>query len=149
MRQDIQNKRKQIEEWIGLHRTKAFICRELKCRPETLDTHLKRMGITYDGNQAGKGQTKQGLYVSALEYSQTNHCSSHKLKLKLIREGVKSHQCEQCNRKKWQGHPIPIELDHIDGDHYNNDLTNLRILCSNCHSLTLTHAGKNIGRYDS
>jgi hypothetical protein len=39
--------------------------------------------------------------------------------------------------------PIPIELDHIDGDNQNNNLENLRILCPNCHAQTSTYCGKN------
>lgn len=38
---------------------------------------------------------------------------------------------------------IPIELDHIDGDFTNNAITNLTLLCPNCHSLTSTYKGAN------
>lgn len=58
---------------------------------------------------------------------------------------INGHQCQICGRKTWCGHPIPIELDHIDGHASNNDLENLRLLCSNCHSLTPTYCGKNKG----
>ena len=40
------------------------------------------------------------------------------------------------------GQPIPLELHHIDGDHYNNDLTNLQLLCPTCHSM-LTNGNNN------
>ena len=35
-----------------------------------------------------------------------------------------------------------MELHHIDGNRYNNELDNLQILCPNCHSLTPNHSGK-------
>jgi hypothetical protein len=34
----------------------------------------------------------------------------------------------------WNGKPIQLEVDHIDGDWYNNLIDNLRFLCPNCHS---------------
>lgn len=40
----------------------------------------------------------------------------------------------------------PLEVDHIDGDHKNNLISNLRILCPNCHSLTSTYKNLNKGR---
>ena len=33
-------------------------------------------------------------------------------------------------------------MEHIDGDHYNNAIENLTILCPNCHSQTPTWCGK-------
>lgn len=71
---------------------------------------------------------------------------SHKLRLRLIREGIKKPHCELC---RWcdvslDGR-LPLELDHINGDHKDNRLENLRILCPNCHSLQSTHRGKNKG----
>ena len=69
--------------------------------------------------------------------------SSHKLKLRLIKEGCKEHKCEMCGVTEWNGQPTPIELDHIDGNRYNNTIENLRILCPNCHAQTDTYRGRN------
>jgi Zn finger protein HypA/HybF involved in hydrogenase expression len=68
---------------------------------------------------------------------------SHKLKMRLIAEGLKEHKCECCGITEWNGNPSPIELDHIDGNRYNNTISNLRILCPNCHAQTETYRGKN------
>ena len=82
---------------------------------------------------------------SAFEYLGTDkYIQSHKLKQKLIEEGIKEHCCEICKLTEWNGQPIPIELDHINGVNSDNRLENLRILCPNCHAQTPTHAGKNI-----
>jgi len=69
--------------------------------------------------------------------------SSNKLRKRLIAEGLKEHRCECCGLNEWLGDLIPLELDHIDGDHYNNTLENLKILCPNCHAKTPTYRGKN------
>src|SRR5579862_6565739 len=41
---------------------------------------------------------------------------------------------------------VPIEVEHIDGDWQNNHLSNLTLLCPNCHALTPTFRGLNRGR---
>ena len=69
--------------------------------------------------------------------------SSHGLKKRLIAEGLKQHKCECCGITEWNGKPAPIELDHINGNHHDNRLENLRILCPNCHAQTDTYRGKN------
>ncbi len=71
--------------------------------------------------------------------------TSHKLRLRLLKEGLKSHACESCGLSEWLGDPIPLELDHINGINNDNRLENLRVLCPNCHYLTPTHRGKNWG----
>lgn len=71
---------------------------------------------------------------------------SFKLKNRLLREGVFTRKCCCCNLSTWQEQPIPLELDHIDGNKNNNNLSNLRLLCPNCHALTPTYRGKNIGK---
>lgn len=47
--------------------------------------------------------------------------------------------CERCGFvPEWVGQ---LDVDHIDGNHNNNDPTNLQILCANCHRLK-THLSK-------
>ena len=37
------------------------------------------------------------------------------------------------------GVPIALELHHVNGNHYDNRLENLLVLCPNCHALTDSH----------
>ena len=68
--------------------------------------------------------------------------SSHKLRKRLIREGLLNAQCNRCEGTEWLGQPIPLELDHIDGNKLNNSLDNLQVLCPNCHSFTPHYRGR-------
>jgi 5-methylcytosine-specific restriction endonuclease McrA len=76
-----------------------------------------------------------------------SYFQSYKLKKRLFKEGLKFPKCELCGwaEKALDGR-IPLELDHISGNRYDNRLDNLRILCPNCHSLQPTHRGRNIKR---
>lgn len=67
------------------------------------------------------------------------------LKKRLIEEHLKPNHCEWCLREVWNGRPIPLELDHVNGRRDDNRLVNLRVLCPNCHAQTDTYRGKNIG----
>jgi predicted HNH restriction endonuclease len=53
----------------------------------------------------------------------------------------------QCGWDKINLHTnkVPIELEHIDGNSTNNELSNLKLLCPNCHSLTSTYKALNKG----
>jgi hypothetical protein len=68
-----------------------------------------------------------------------------RLKRRLIAEGVKVRECEICRLDRWNGRPIPLELDHVNGRRDDNRLANLRIVCPNCHAQTQTYRGRNIG----
>lgn len=70
---------------------------------------------------------------------------SYKLKLRILREKIKDHRCENCKLTHWLFKDIPLELHHINGDKYDNRLDNLQLLCPNCHAQTDNYRGKNIG----
>ena len=107
---------------------------------------IAKLGLNIDhfkGMGWNKGQ-KFGPKRPITEYlSNKVGIQSNNLKKRLINEGYKTHKCECCGITEWNGKPAPLELDHIDGNHYNNNLDNLQILCPNCHAQTDTYRGKN------
>lgn len=135
-RNDILNRQSDIERWVRDGRTKAYMAKELRCKPETLNSYLKTMDIQYSGTKGWKrGHARvPNEYIPASEYVKCKNVRSHILRNKLLSEGIKECKCECCGLSEWMGEEIPLELHHKDGDHYNNDFDNLEILCPNCHA---------------
>lgn len=55
--------------------------------------------------------------------------------------------CQKCGFDKvhpQDNRPI-LEINHIDGNGINHSPENLEVLCPNCHALTDTYRGRNIG----
>lgn len=101
-------------------------------------THIKniaiKFGIDYShfpGQAHGKSRSGKPLENYLKKGS---NIKSNTLKAKLVKEKLKDDVCEICGLKDWLGSPISLELDHIDSDHSNNELSNLQILCPNCHA---------------
>ncbi|MEU6935505.1 HNH endonuclease signature motif containing protein [Streptomyces rubiginosohelvolus] len=56
-------------------------------------------------------------------------------------------RCSLCGTgRMWRDRPLPLEVDHIDGNWRNNRPQNLQLLCPNCHSTTDTYRGRGKGR---
>ena len=52
-------------------------------------------------------------------------------------------KCNKCKLSEWLGEKLIFEIEHIDGNHSNNERKYLEALCPNCHSLTPTWRGRN------
>lgn len=95
-------------------------------------------------NKGLTGFSRPQIALKDILVKQSNF-QSHKLKKRLFTEKLKFPKCEICgwDEKSPDGR-VPLELDHINGNHHDNRLENLRILCPNCHSLQPTHRGRNM-----
>ena len=147
MRKDIIERKSEIKLWVSQNLPKAMICHELNCRPSTLDSYLKKFGISYKGNMGRKGYITSPFKKAASYYlHKGSTISSHKLKVRLLNEEIKQRICERCGNNKWLDETIPLELHHINGDRFDNRMSNLQLLCPNCHALTNNYSGRKTGR---
>lgn len=69
---------------------------------------------------------------------------STKLRKLFLEEHTQDYVCSICGQPpEWQGKPLTLILDHIDGNHTNNCLSNLRWVCPNCNQQLPTTGSKN------
>lgn len=69
---------------------------------------------------------------------------NRKIRKYVLQHKLLEYRCQECGQEPiFRGKPLSLQLDHINGIYNDNRLENLRFLCPNCHSQTVTFAGKN------
>jgi hypothetical protein len=59
---------------------------------------------------------------------------------------TRGRRCEICGGTDWQGRPIPLVLDHVNGNASDWTLLNLRMVCGNCDMQLPTYKSRNRGK---
>ncbi|WP_330477782.1 HNH endonuclease [Streptomyces platensis] len=145
-----------LEDAVALSTNMCEVLRRLGLDPVGgQHTHISRriqnLGIdTSHFSPVGRRKTKARRRYSpeALLVHEENpgrRMPSHRLKAALLALGA-DERCAVCRTGPvWRNRPLPLEVDHIDGNWRNNCRENLRFLCPNCHSATDTYRGRNKG----
>lgn len=79
------------------------------------------------------------------------NCSvvNQRLVKRLVNEKLIDYKCYNCgNSGIWNGKPLTLQLEHKNGNNRDYRLSNLCLLCPNCHSQTDTYCGKNRNAYN-
>lgn len=90
--------------------------------------NLQRLGIDtshWTGTSWNAGQRLKDWS----RYSRATNLKKH-----LIKD--RGNICQACSLETWLGFKIKLEIHHVDGNRTNNQESNLKLLCPNCHSLT-------------
>lgn len=120
----------------------AAAAEEMEMAPNTFRRHAMKLGC-YKPNQAGigvvKSPRKDRVITKDILDGNVPYTSTNRLKRRLLNEGYLTNECVECGiGSSYNGMPITLELDHVNGNRFDHSLSNLRILCPNCHSQTET-----------
>lgn len=124
---------------------------------ETSDTILEVLEkLGYSRSSQNRAQVKKWaeLYKIELPVFRKSHeelfavgsKASRSFLKKKLRELGYEFKCRDCEiGEEWNGKPLSLQLEHINGINNDNRIENLTLLCPNCHSQTDTFAGRNKG----
>lgn len=137
--------KEQIEEAINATKSMISAAKYLNISRDKFKKYAKLYGL-YKPNQSGKNMKKSRIYSNDEIFSNRNCTVSSSILIKRLKE-IREWRCECCGATNWMGELLPLEIHHIDGNRCNNELSNLQILCPNCHSLTTNWRSRNIKGY--
>lgn len=115
--------------------------------------HLRAKKLKIDTSHfTGKGHLKGKTHgwskkvpLSDLLVENSGRVLSTKHKKRIIAEKLLENKCVHCDLKNvWNNKPIVLHIDHINGNHFDHRIENLRFLCPNCHSQTDTYCSKKV-----
>lgn len=101
-------------------------------------------------SQKCKNLYTRNLYIMEWKNGNISGNQNNGVLSSIIRKYIFNKYDNKCQKCGWSKiHPItgkvPLQINHIDGNHLNSKEENLELLCPNCHSLTPNYGALNKG----
>lgn len=96
------------------------------------------------GRKVGRNKIWDEKYPLEEVLVENSTYARHALKRRILQQELIPYVCACCGiGPEWNGKPMPMILDHINGVNNDNRLENLRFVCSNCDSQLDTYKSRN------
>lgn len=108
------------------------------------DKRCKELNISIDHFELPKARV-----VRTFEnvFCKDSTADKETVKLWYTRGNYSKYKCAICGMDpEWNGQPLTLRLDHINGTNNDNRLENLRWVCPNCDSQLPTYCGRNLNK---
>lgn len=125
---------------IGYASSSSSLRKYVKNRCENLGISFPQNKYVPNTEQANKKHriSDKDFFVKGIERDNKG------IRKRILQNGYIEYKCAICSQKPvWNNKSLVLQIDHINGDHLDNRLENIRFLCPNCHSQTDTFSGKN------
>lgn len=158
-RTSILNNKKAVQEAIKKNTTIKDCLIHLGLRPaggnyKTFHNACERHGLEVPKEDFHKktlaARFKITTPLEKILVKNSTYTNGTQIKQKILKAGIMKDICVLCGLgPEWNGKPITLQLDHINGIGNDHRIENLRILCPNCHTQTDNFAGRNLKKNNS
>jgi len=112
----------------------------LRIKQDNLDISHFRV----ENSTAFKAASNKKKISDETLFTKESNSNTSTVRTRIINNKIIPYQCAVCkNDGNWQGQPISLQLDHVNGIRNDHRIENLRFLCPNCHSQTSTFGSRN------
>ncbi|MCG3044054.1 HNH endonuclease [Streptomyces sp. S1A] len=149
-REGVRHTERQLRELVSESSSIAEVVRRLGIAPvggnqAHISRRIAALGIDTSHFTAVRPRRPRGSLGDRLVLGSPadGRVPGERLRRLLVRQQGVSEECAECGiGPGWNGKPLRLEVDHLNGDWWDNRPGNLRLLCPNCHAVTDTFRGR-------